>query len=117
MSSCEPLSPRSAKTTRAASRMRWRLRSASRRRGRSEGRADFGMERIVAEVESFSPIGEPRSTCVLQCRWKLRPTLHLSLGSPAYDRHRPFNSKRRWLILALIGLAQLMVVLDVTIVN
>src|SRR5436305_6625143 len=29
----------------------------------------------------------------------------------------PSDSKRRWLILALIGLAQLMVVLDVTIVN
>src|SRR5436190_1724201 len=29
----------------------------------------------------------------------------------------PVDSKRRWLILALIGLAQLMVVLDATIVN
>src|SRR4030088_900217 len=37
--------------------------------------------------------------------------------TPAYDRHRPSDSKRRWLILALIGLAQLMVVLDATIVN
>src|SRR5438477_7716937 len=29
----------------------------------------------------------------------------------------PSDSKRRWLILALIGLAQLMVVLDTTVVN
>jgi MFS family permease len=37
--------------------------------------------------------------------------------SPLVTPTAPSHSKRRWLILALIGLAQLMVVLDVTAVN
>src|ERR1700754_4765218 len=92
-------SPRSAKPSRAASRMRCRLRSASRLN--------------VATTPSMTN----RRTC-LQFRATL-PTrkLRTSLHFRSETRMEQQQHSRRWWILALLGLAQLMVVLDATIVN
>src|SRR5258708_37781306 len=76
------------------------------------------MERSVPEMDSFSPIGGKISGSVI------RLPLEVENSSPVTRQEStlmtataPSHSKRRWLILGLIGLAQLMVVLDVTIVN
>src|SRR5215212_7100916 len=69
-------------------------------------------------METSSPIGDHLSSSVLRSRRKLRRPLHLRLEEPR-TMTAPANpdSKRRWLILVLIALAQLMVVLDATVVN
>src|SRR3954464_14771644 len=92
-------SPRSAKPCRAASRMRWRLRSASRRR--------------VVTTPSMTNRRTGLQFRATLPRTKLRPHLHFR----SEPRMQQQQHSRRWWILALLGLAQLMVVLDATIVN
>src|SRR5262245_58833902 len=91
--------PRSAKPSRAASRMRCRLRSAS-----------FLNVATTPSMTKRRHILQFRATLPTT---KLRPHLHFH----SETRMEQQQHSRRWWILALLGLAQLMVVLDATIVN
>jgi hypothetical protein len=46
-----------------------------------------------------------------------RPGGRPAVASPPADPAAPVPGRRRWLVLAVVGVAQLMVVLDATIVN
>src|SRR5260370_23490362 len=107
------LKPRSVKSSRAARRIRWRLRSASLRSGRStvamwqayQSRCMLSMwidsirfcGRLLREVDNSNPFLTGRTHAM----------------SPNSNPHHT----RRWAILAVLGIAQLMVVLDATVVN
>src|SRR5215207_5978300 len=103
MSSSVTSRPRSANSSRADSSRRRRLRSASARRGAVSG----------SVIHPDPTTGEAVSTC---------DTVTGELLS-GYSRSLPMSHSadphhdRRWLILGVIGIAQLLVVLDVTIVN
>src|SRR5215216_1520233 len=97
MSSSVTCSPRVAKRALAAASRRWRLRSASARSGTS--------------TESILESGDNVSVC-----GTLTGDL-LSTPRKVLPMSRDPHHDRRWLILAVIGIAQLLVVLDVTIVN
>src|SRR6185312_12964009 len=85
-------------------------------------------------MEHISPCGGKSSTCLLQCcrvsgkdfsgcrgRENMADVdttgADTRTGTAPPDAHPDPHHARRWLILAVIGLAQLMIVLDVTIVN
>src|SRR5215217_972552 len=97
MSSSVTCSPRVAKRSLAAASRRWRLRSASARSGTS--------------TESILESGDNVSVC-----GTLTGDL-LSTPRKVLPMSRDPHHDRRWLILAVIGIAELLVVLDVTIVN
>src|SRR4051794_664964 len=86
--------------------MRRRFRSASARRGRSD----------TGELMRVSIATKWRSLLrlLLRCSQNLRTYLHFP-GAPL--THSNPHHERRWLILGVIAIAQLMVVLDATIVN
>src|SRR5215218_8457565 len=110
MSSSVTPSPRCVNSSPAAVRIRCRLRSASRRRGRSASSGAVDMEHTLAEN------GGDVSSLLLPWSKNLREFLHFFLGKPSMSHENPHH-ERRWAILALLGIAQLMVVLDATIVN
>src|SRR5215216_6053903 len=97
MSSSVTCSPRVAKRSLAAASRRWRLRSASARSGIStESILESGDNVSVCDTLTGDLLSTPRKVLPMS-------------RDPHHDR--------RWLILAVIGIAQLLVVLDVTIVN
>ena len=100
MSSSETSSPRSAKTSAAAARIRCAVALGVGAQGAS----------ACGSIGSTVPNGGAISTWMLPSG-KLRPYLHFRTGRTACVPNNPHH-ERRWLILALIGLAQLMVVLD-----
>src|SRR5436190_546071 len=112
--------PSSANASRAASRIRWRLRSASRRSGRSEMGGEVAMRnKNFTKVETSPPL------VWYGARKNLRGRLHLERSTPLSPNrgHRmqepqtnPHHA-RRWLILLVIAIAQPMVALDATRVN
>src|SRR4051794_17292068 len=104
MSSTATSTPRSANSVFAAFTMRWRLRSASARRGRT----------AVMWATNHRRNGRRHSGSATV--WSITGTLPSTspLGMPP---HTDPNHSRRWLVLAVIGVAQLMVILDATIVN
>src|SRR6476660_5538076 len=109
MSSSVTPSPRSVNSSPAAARMRWRLRSASLRRGRSTRSGAEDMGHTIAENG-----GSVSSSCYFGRELeRAPPLLHRKLRMTHENPHH----ERRWAILALLGIAQLMVVLDATIVN
>src|SRR5947209_8012266 len=110
--SSDASSPRSANTSRAACRIRRRLRSASRRSWRSLALG------VVPAISSFILTQIRRSWL----RFVLRLPSEVEMQPPfrtEVPMSKPSGSQfeRRWWILAVIGVAQLMVVLDTTIVN
>src|SRR3954447_26149181 len=110
MSSSGMPSPRSANSSPAASRIRIRLRSASLRSGFSAG----AMGAIAHTVAGNG--GADSSYCYgLSIKVETKPPF----TSESFDMppHENPHHARRWAILAVLGIAQLMVVLDATIVN
>src|SRR4051812_35385445 len=98
--------------------MRWRVRSAALRSGRSQGVGPVLTQTIVPKAEGMSPVpcyavDRTEEAPPLRSHPALSPTPFFLMTSKHHDAHH----SRRWLILALLGLAQLMVVLDATIVN
>src|SRR6201986_1353151 len=99
--------------------MRWRLRSASLRSGRSAGSVTLSMGAILY------PSGDCLSTSVRVggvngagiSRWATEMAAPGTPGAGSTPSASSDPGQRRWLILALIGLAQLMIVLDITIMN
>src|SRR5215472_18451401 len=100
--------------------MRLRFRSASRRSGRSAGSAVGFMRYTIPVTEETSPF------CVMLGRkaemfppdWRIamsEMSVPVPAGTAAGVTRTPGRS--RWLILAVIGIAQLMVVLDMTVMN
>src|SRR4051812_19618199 len=112
MSSSETSSPRSANTSAAAARMRRRLRSASARSGRPGVSATVIASQSSNESETVPPL---RATVADEL--EERPPLPRPRSPPMSPQPQSPHHERRWLILAVIGVAQLMVILDATIVN
>ena len=86
--------------------MRWRLRSASARRGRGGGHQ-------VGRLAEWKTIS---ASATLRAEQEVRTSAFAPGDPPLASRPDPHH-ERRWLILGVIGIAQLMVVLDATIVN
>src|ERR671931_125752 len=110
MSSSVTPRPRSANSSPAAARMRCRLRSASLRSGFSAGVTDAIAHTVVEKG------GAGSSSCYC-LPTKLENTPPFTSESLPMPPHENPHHARRWAILAILGIAQLMVVLDETIVN
>src|SRR3954454_8757903 len=99
MSSSVTPSPRSVNSSPAAARIRCRLRSASRRSGRSASSGAVDMAHTLAQN------GGAVSSLLLGLPKNLREFLHFFVGKPHMTHENPHH-ERRWAILALLGIAQ-----------
>src|SRR3954449_3508875 len=110
MSSSVMPSPRWANRSPAASRIRIRLRSASLRSGFSAGA-------MGAIAHTVAGNGGADSSCCYGLSIKVEIKPPFTSESFNMPPHENPHHARRWAILAVLGIAQLMVVLDATIVN